>query len=264
MLFTFWKNHLTWFERVCFAAAAAAGHRLTVYSYEPLVGLPPGVAVGDANQIIHSDRVFQHQRSGSVAMFSDLFRYEGLRRGLGTWIDADMLVLRPLPSSRIILARDHNNEVGNSVLRLPAEHSFLAEMKRLSEARVPIASHWPLRHKLRQIARTCVGRPMPLSEMKLATFGPPALTQHVKVNKLDAIVLAPTVFYPLPGANAEDAFTPSADVERLFTPDTVGVHLWHSKIISRKGSPPPSGSFLARMCEKYDIDTKIPLKDQAV
>ena len=253
MLFTFWMGKVTWLERLCFASATAAGHKLVVYSYEPLANLPSSVVRADANDVIQRDRVFRHRRSGSMATFSDLFRYEGLRRGLGTWIDADVLVLRHFPTSDIIMAQEMDL-VGNSVLRLPSDHPFLAEMKRLSEARVLIAPHWPLKHKIHQIARACIGRPMGLAEVKRATFGPPALTRYVDRNNLHHLVFPQDVFFPLPWAQATDAFDPEVDITHFFTSRTVAVHLWHSKVEHLKNAPPPPGSFLARMCEKYQVD----------
>ena len=41
----------------------------------PLEGLPPGVELRDANEILSTQRIVTHRKSGSVALFSDLFRY---------------------------------------------------------------------------------------------------------------------------------------------------------------------------------------------
>lgn len=253
MLFTFWQGPVTWFERLCFASAVAVGHKLTVYSYKPISDLPPGVAVGDAEGVLPATKLFRHRRSGSLAMFSDLFRYEGLRRGLGTWVDADIFFLRPLATADIILTRGGKNHISNAVLRLPPDHPFLAEIRRLSESRVVMAAHWPLKTKLHQVMRICIGRPMTLPEMRLATFGPPALTWYVRRHGLEALALPPDTFSPLVGPQVHYAFNPEIDIEQFFTSNTLGVHLLNSEIAHRKSCPPPSGSFLARMCEKHRI-----------
>lgn len=255
MLFTFWTGPLTWVERLCFVSAITTGHKLTVYSYQPLSGLPAGVANGDANDVIPFDRFFLH-RTGSSAMFSDLFRYEGLRRSLGTWVDADMLMLRPLADlGEVILGWTPRPEVNNAVIRLPPDHPFLASMKRLAEARVPVAAHWPLKTKVRQIMRTCIGLQKPISQCPLLTFGPPAITHFVRCRGLEHQVLPAEVLFPVPGSEAPIAFDPQEKVERFFTQNTRAVHLCNSKISHLKRYPPPPGSFLARMCEKNGINT---------
>lgn len=254
MLFSFWAGPLTWVERLCFSSAVATGHKLTVYSYQRLSDLPAGVANGDANDVIPFDQFFIH-RTGSAAMFSDLFRYEGLRRGLGTWVDADMLILRPLTDlGEIVLGWTARPEVNNAVIRLPPDHPFLASMKRLAEARVPVAAHWPLKTKIRQVMRGLVGLQKPISQCPLLTFGPPAITYFFRCHGLEHHVLPADVLFPIPGSKAPIAFDPEGNVERFFTHNTRAVHLCNSKISHLKRFPPPPGSFLARMCEKHRIE----------
>src|SRR4029079_12546124 len=73
-------------ERACLRSVVRQGHRLTLYCYREPIGIPDGVELQDASQVLPATAVMRHRR-GSVAPFSDWFRYELLKRGLGTWID---------------------------------------------------------------------------------------------------------------------------------------------------------------------------------
>ena len=76
-------------ERACLRSVLRQGHRLTLYCYSEPIGIPDDVELQDASAVLPESSIVRH-RGGSVAPFSDWFRYELLKRGLGTWIDTDM------------------------------------------------------------------------------------------------------------------------------------------------------------------------------
>src|SRR5688572_23180586 len=93
-LFTFWSfAPTTYIECLCLQSMLDVGHTVTVYTYEPHLDVPAGVRVADAADILLRTGVMD---GPSPALFSDLFRYVGLQRGLGTWVDADVLMFRSL------------------------------------------------------------------------------------------------------------------------------------------------------------------------
>ncbi len=57
---------------------------MDLYTYDEHLRAPAGVSVRDAAEIMPRDRVLFHRRGNSPALFSDLFRYAGLERSLGT------------------------------------------------------------------------------------------------------------------------------------------------------------------------------------
>ena len=79
---TFWHGPLDALRRTCLRSQVAAGHRVTVYSFEPLAGLPDGVGNAEAEAILpysFSERLRPPQLDGSwrdwtTLQFSDFFR----------------------------------------------------------------------------------------------------------------------------------------------------------------------------------------------
>jgi hypothetical protein len=147
-------------ERACLRSVIRQGHRITLYCYGAVAGVPEGVAVEDASDIIPEAEIFRHD-AGSVGHFSDWFRYELQSRGLGTWIDTDVYLLRPLDDERAYLFGEQSAGVlNNAVLRLPRDSPVLPEL--LEPFRESVTPDWlPMRvrllSKLRELAR---GRPI--------------------------------------------------------------------------------------------------------
>ena len=82
----------------------------------------------DAAKIIPEAEIFRHD-AGSVGHFSDWFRYELQSRGLGTWIDTDVYLLRPLDEERAYLFGEQAPGVlNNAVLRLAEDLPVLPEL----------------------------------------------------------------------------------------------------------------------------------------
>lgn len=80
------------------------GHEFHLWIYEPLQNdLPEEVICQDANTIIPKEEIFTRQKGdskkgfgkGSLALFSDLFRYKLLYEKGGWWVDMDVTCLKP-------------------------------------------------------------------------------------------------------------------------------------------------------------------------
>jgi hypothetical protein len=258
-LFTFWSfAPTTYVEHLCLKSMLAAGHPIDLYTYDEDVKVPDGVAVRDAAEIFPKDQVIFHQ-SGSAALFSDLFRYAGLKRALGTWIDADVLLLRSIAD----LDDDHvfgwetPGLINGAILKLPANSPLFAYVDKLVHARVPVPPYWPLRKKIRQLARACVGRHRPLERLDWGVIGPKALTHFARKNGLAKLAQPSDVFYPLGWRDAPSFFDPAARIESRFTARTRAVHLYNFQLREHKLKPPPPGSFIPRMCERYGVEYDI-------
>jgi hypothetical protein len=79
------------------------GYRVQLWTYGALTGVPPGVLVQDASQILSAGRLFRDPE-GSLAAFSDLFRYWVLSEQGGLWSDMDVICLTPSRELRSRLA----------------------------------------------------------------------------------------------------------------------------------------------------------------
>ena len=85
---TFWHGPLDALRLTCLRSQVAAGHKVTVYSFEPLAGLPDGVGNAEAEAILphaFSERLRPPQPDGSwrdwtMLQFSDFFRMRLMAR----------------------------------------------------------------------------------------------------------------------------------------------------------------------------------------
>jgi hypothetical protein len=92
-------SRLNWVSRLTILSAQALGHPFTLYVYPGFWGAPPGVDVRDAGPILPLREVKAHRSNGSFALPSNLFRYRLLQREAVTWVDLDVVVLKPLDFS---------------------------------------------------------------------------------------------------------------------------------------------------------------------
>ncbi|NBW98267.1 hypothetical protein EBR03_01710 [bacterium] len=73
-------------------------HEIHFYCYEPVEGIPDGITVKDASEILPSHQIFSYQQGpgkGSFSAFSNIFRYALLFKKGGIWVDTDIFCLTP-------------------------------------------------------------------------------------------------------------------------------------------------------------------------
>ena len=136
---TFWHGPLDALRQTCLRSQVAAGHKVTVYSFDPLAGLPDGVGNAEAEAILphsFSERLRPPQPDGSwrdwtMLQFSDFFRMRLMAERAGLWLDADVLLLKPveIDPAKPYFAWERPRQLGNSVLYLPARRSDRAGVR---------------------------------------------------------------------------------------------------------------------------------------
>jgi hypothetical protein len=89
-------QRLSWIELVSIHSWLEHGHPVTLSSYEQIEGVPNAVCIADAAMILPSSSIIRHRAVGSFALFANRFRYHLLNHGPVTWLDLDMVLLRPL------------------------------------------------------------------------------------------------------------------------------------------------------------------------
>jgi hypothetical protein len=233
-------------ERAGMRSVLRQGHRLVLWCYDPPRGVPEGVELGDASEVVPRARIIRHQ-SGSVSLFSNLFRYELQRQGRGTWLDSDHYLLKPIESDRpYLLIEEIPGLLNNAVLRTPADSPLLPPLIALFEEKIVppwlrprarIAAHW---------RRLLTGR-TGISRMPWGSAGPAAITAVAHRLGLGRLAAAPEVYSPVTWQNANWILDPTLALEEKITPRTVAVHLWNERIKHFKDGPAPAGSFLARL-----------------
>jgi hypothetical protein len=231
-------------ERACMRSVLQQGHPLNLYCYREIGGVPDGIEMHDAAEIIPESEIIRHW-SGSVSLFSNRFRYELQRRGRGTWLDCDAYLLKPLDcTAPHLLAEYEPGKLTPGILRLPKDSPILPALLALfDEKTVPPWLPWRARASAMWRLRT-TGRSN-LSKMPWGSAGPLALTYYAREFGLLPLAVPAAVLHPVPWQEAERIrFEP---LEALVGPDAVSIHLWNERIKGFKEEPAAPGSFLARV-----------------
>src|SRR3954462_5259960 len=157
-LLPFGHGPLARLRRLCLASQVAAGHKVTVYSFEPIAGLPDGAGNAEAEAILphsFSEKLRPPLADGSwrdwtTLQFSDFFRMRLMARHAGLWLDADVLLLKPveIDSAKPYFAWERRRQIGNSVLYLPPNDGIVRAFENLM-AQDELTPDWlALRHRL--------------------------------------------------------------------------------------------------------------------
>src|SRR3984893_16951443 len=182
---TFWHGPLDRLRLTCLRSQVAAGHKVTVYSFEPLAPLPDGVGNAEAEAVLPhafaeklrptgADGVW---RDWTTLQFSDFFRMQLMARSAGLWLDADVLLLKPveIDPAKPSFARERPRQLGNSVLYLPSGDPIVAAFGALMRQHELTPDWLALRHRLTFALRRLRGSKR-LSDIRVAIYGPAALT----------------------------------------------------------------------------------------
>ena len=254
---TFWHGPLDPLRRLCLASQVAAGHRVTVYSFEPLAGLPEGVGNAEAEAILPHAFAEKLRPTGpdgvwrdwTTLQFSDFFRMRLMAREAGLWLDADVLLLRPIEIdlAKPYFAWERPRQLGNSVLYLPAGDAIVAAFAALMRQDELTPDWLALRHRLTFALRKLRGGSNRLSDVRVAIYGPAALTALARrTSELD-YALPKKSFYAV-HAEPKLFFEPLDFSALIGDPGVIGLH------ISPKGrgnQKPLPGSLYAWAAERF-------------
>lgn len=256
---TFWHGPISWLERLSAVSFLRQGHRVELYSYEPIAGVPDGVTVIDANTILPHDKLVFYKGRGTPGVFSDYFRASLQRAEAGIWADLDMYCVRPLANlPDYVLGYERPGSVNGAILRLPADSPLLNDMLSIfTETKRPLLEpHLPIFRRLEVAAKRLAGQAVPPEYMQYGATGPFALTHYSKRHGVTPIQ-PPEVFYPVPYEKIPTLMQAGSRIEPYLTERSLAVHIWRSQITKRGriGMPlPEADSALALVCAELGID----------
>lgn len=93
---TLWiGGELSSLERLALQSFINNGHKVHLYTYEEVSGVPKRIEIKDGNKILPSDRIFEYESYDTPAGFADVFRFKLLLERGGIWVDTDVVCLRP-------------------------------------------------------------------------------------------------------------------------------------------------------------------------
>ena len=257
-LVSFWSGPVSYLERLSAASMRAQGNPVAIYSFTPelieAAGL--GVEVRDARGVLLLDDEVQRIARAKPAVVADIFRLELMRRGLGVWLDLDIVQVAPLPKpdGPIFAVEGRSEKINNAALYLPKNSTLLGELLRFVGQRPVMAPWWTGKRRLKHSVSRMIGRPIPPENCQWGVFGPKALTWYVDQLGLRAEAWTPDTFYPVAWDDRAE-LVEHVDISGRFTPKTIGVHLWANglrRLIAEKGIH--QQSFLASTAGTYGVE----------
>jgi hypothetical protein len=219
--------------------------------------LPDGVGNAEAEAILphaFSEKLRPPEPDGSwrdwtILQFSDFFRMRLMALGAGLWLDADVLLLKPveIDPAKPYFAWERPRQLGNSVLYLPHEHSIVTAFEALMKQDELTPQWLALRHRLIFALQRLRGRSNRLSDIRLAIYGPASLTALANCSDALRDALPKKSFYAV-HAEPKRVFERSDFSALISDPDIIGLH------ISPKGRgnmAPVPGSLYAWAAERF-------------
>ena len=247
-------ERLGYLEQLSIISAQVQGHPYTLYSYTPelLQGVPPGVEVRDAAEVMSDPRRVRYFDGKFKALGSDFFRYEIMAKSLGYWVDLDLIFIRPLElMGDYIFGWEGPRSINGAVLKLPAGSAMLEELRNIPE-RNWCPPYFGPRSKLNYYLQRLKG-PVELEDLPWGSAGPGMIAHLAKKHGLLGLTQPVEVFYPLPYTEARKLYGPAEAIEQLIKPNTLAIHMWHSSLGELATKPPATGSYIDKLCRRYSV-----------
>jgi hypothetical protein len=226
----FWHGPaLSRIEQLSMMSFMRNGHPVHLYVYEEPTGVPAGVQVMDAADILPQSALFLHRRRQSVAHFADWFRYRLLFARGGLWSDTDMVCLRPFDySSPVVFAWQDHLHLNNAVLGLPAGDALAEWLANCCEHPNRILPYDDIGMRLKKLKRRFRGQGR--ESVRWGDTGPYGLTRAARHLGYTEHALPQWHFYPVRFEEHQVLFeSPRAGVEMSFN-GSRAVHLWNQLI----------------------------------
>lgn len=219
-------------SRCCLSSFVRRGHQVCLYTYEQVEDVPEGVEVCDANQIVPADKIIRHKATGSYALFSDIFRYELLKKAGGIYVDCDVYCLKPfeIPEHGYLLGYEEDRKINGAVLALPADSGVLNALSRIVGDKHFIPSWYSKSRVLRIKWKKRLGLIKDISEMPWGVIGPDAITYFIKQARLESRVQDIDIFYPVHYGCIRHLLNPHLTVQDITTSRTKAVHLYNEML----------------------------------
>lgn len=239
----FWHGpNLSLYEQTCLISFVRSGFEVRLHAFAEL-SVPEGVRLCDASQHGRVEEVHSYTqagRKGSIAAFSDIFRYRVLGAEPGWWFDTDLICLADVErfslavqgSEKMLVGREHETALGSGVL-------FISDPEIAAGLEKSASEHG--------------------TTFKWGAIGPALVSRFVEENPGVAKVLPADAFYAIPYLDADRLFLEEARTWcEAQTRNSLCVHLWNERLGRWKVPKdvlPCKGSYLASLFDRLEMTT---------
>lgn len=257
------EGPLSFLEQLCLKSFLDNGHKVVLYHYGPLENVPNGIDLADATEILPQKDFLTHERTGSPALHSDLFRYKMLQKSSNTiWADTDAYCMKPFETfTGHFYGWESNSHINGGVLGLPSDSDTLKALLDFTSDEFAIPQYYGEEYAQELEEKKRAGNPVHASEMPWGVWGPHAVTHFLHETGEARHAFAQEVLYPFTFKERGKMLKRNFDVSSWVTENTVSVHLYgrrmRTRLVEREGGAPHRKSFLGSLLKKHDINPEL-------
>ena len=255
---------LTWLEQLCLKSFVVHGHEVLLFTYGDVKNVPDGVRVCDGREVLDTDNFLLHDRSQSVALFSDLFRFQMIKAIPEIiYVDTDVFCLKPMifDDPYLFGYETYTNEsswrLNGAVLRLPPDSLLLAKMLDFMRDLHPRPNWIPRKFHAEMNARYKAGNPMHVGELPWGVWGPLGITAFARETGEWKHAKSVDVLYPVPFPERRILLKRPSKTLAYLTEMSFTIHMWapiKRFAASRFDGLCPELSYIGRQLSSYGID----------
>ncbi len=254
------RGRFSFVEQLCAQSFLDAGHHVILYIYDTVDHVPEGVELRDAADILPETGFLVHERTGSPALHSDVFRYRLLENAdRMIWADTDAYCLRRFqPVEGHMHGWESSKHVNGGVLGLPRDSETLGALLEFTrdEFAIPPWESEARRREMEELREA--GTPVHAGEQTWGVWGPHAITHFLKETGEIRYAYPQEVLYPYSFSERRKMFRPRLDHSAAITENTQSIHLYGRRIRKRlaekdHGLPHPK-SLIGQLLLKHKID----------
>lgn len=266
------EGSLSYLEQLCLKSFVDAGHHVKLYHYGPLENVPDNIELADAAEVLPRTDFLTHQRTGSPALHSDLFRYWMLKQNDRTiWADTDAYCMKTFETPNgHFYGWESKSHINGGVLGLPQDSDTLAELLEFTSDEFAIPTWYDDDYTAELEKARDEGHPIHASEQPWGVWGPHAVTHFLLKTGEAKYALPQEGLYPFTYRDRRKMLRRKLDTSPYITENTYSVHLYgrrmRARLVEKEGGEPHRRSLLGRLLVKHGIDPKLaalpPRKDK--
>jgi hypothetical protein len=257
------EGPLSFLEQLCIASFRDAGHQVVLYRYGEVSGIPEGIEVASAETILPRANFLQHERTGSPALHSDLFRYHMLRDNHDMiWADTDAYCVRKFETETgHFHGWESEKHVNGGVLGLAPGSATLQALLEFTSNEFAIPPWYDEETKAAYADKRDRGEPVHAGEMPWGVWGPHAVTHFLQATGEIKHAFPRHVLYPVTFKDRRFMTKPDFDLSDHIRPDTLSIHFYGRRMRRRLeekfNSQPPPRSLISKLLDKHGIDPSL-------
>ena len=260
------EGSLSFLEQLCLKSFLDAGHKVVLYHYGPLENVPDGIELANADDIMSCNNFLTHERTGSPALHSDIFRYKMLKASRNMiWADTDAYCMRPFETPNgHFYGWESKSHVNGGVLGLPHDSDTLHALLNFTSDEFAIPTYYSPEYTAELVQKRAEGNPVHASEQPWGVWGPHALTHFLHETGEVKYALPQEGLYPFTFKDRSLMLRRKFDTAGYITENTFSVHLYGRRMRAlleeKEGGAPHPKSLLGQLLIKHGIaPSKAPI-----